>query len=185
MIPQALRFPFEDQDWIRKMIGGYVLVLASLAILPAPLLFGYILRVMSEESMPGFDNLVQMYIDGLKAFAVVMLYMIPGILIMAAFKGNLALVGLPVFVVGWWGFESGMYYLANEGLREAFSAQALKTVFSIDYFIGMLASILVPLGITILYAMSLLTVLPVLMFPAVQFYQTVVRYRIIKEAIEK
>lgn len=185
MIPQALRFPFEEQDWIRKMIGGYILVLASFAILPAPLLLGYILRIMREDSMPEFDNLVQMYIDGLKAFAVVMLYMAPGFAILAAFEGFIAIIGFLIFILGWWGFESGMYYLANEGFREAFSAKALKTVFSVDYFIGMLASILVPIGITILYALSLVAVLPVLMFPVVQFYQTVVRYRIIKEAIEK
>jgi hypothetical protein len=185
MIGEALRFPFKGQDWIRKMLGGYILVLASFLIVPSPLFLGYILRVMREETMPGFDNLVQMYVDGLKALAVVILYMTPGILLLAAFEGALALIGFLFLIIGWWGFESGLYYLANEGFREAFTTKALKTVFTLDYFIGILASIIIPFGIAFVYVLSLLTILPILLFPAVQFYQAVIRYRIMKNAIEK
>jgi len=61
MIEEALRFPFKQQDWFRKGVGGYLLAVASLLVIPAPLLLGYMVRVMKEDQMPGFKNLVQMF----------------------------------------------------------------------------------------------------------------------------
>lgn len=185
MIVEALKFPFKEQDWIRKMLAGSAIAFASLLIIPAPLLMGYILRVMSQDSMPGFNNLIQMYIDGLKAFAVIALYMLPGIALMAVFDGALAILGFLVFLVGWWGFESGMYHLANNGFREAFTVESLKTVFTLNYFAGIVLSVLVPLAVLFAYTVSLLLVVTVLLFPTVLFYESVVRYRIIKNAIER
>ena len=183
-VKEAVSFPFEEQDWIKTMLLGSILSLASFLILPAPLLMGYVLRVMSQDTIPGFDNLVQMYIDGLKAFTVLALYMLPGFAVLAVFDGALALTGFLMFLIGWWGFESGLYQLANNGFREAFTMDALKTVFTVNYFLGILASIILPLAVFLAYTVSLLLIVTVLLYPAVQFYVTVVRYRIIKNAIE-
>jgi len=183
-VKEALNFPFKQQDWIKTMLLGSILTLAAFLVLPAPLLLGYMVRVMREDSIPSFNNLLEMYVDGLKAFAVAILYMLPGILLLGLFDGGIAILGFLIFLIGWWGFESGLYQLANNGFKQAFTKEALKTVFAFNYFLGIVASILVPITVFLAYTMSLLLVVTILLYPAVQFYATVVRYRIIKNAIE-
>ena len=185
IIVEALKLPFREEDWIGTMFAGSLLALASLLVLPAPLFLGYVLRVMSQDDMPGFDNLVQMYIDGLKAFGVVTLYFLPGFIFIAAFDGILALTGFVLLVIGWWGMESGLYHLANGGFRQAFTVEALRTAFTLNYLIGIVASIVVPFAITMAYSVSLLLLVTVLLFPTALFYETVVRYRIMRNAIER
>lgn len=184
MIEEALKFPFKEQDWFRKGVGGYILALASLLVIPAPLLLGYMVRVMREDSMPGFKNLVQMFIDGLKAFAIVVLYLTPGIAVMAAFDSAIAILGLPIFLIGFYSVESGFYELANNGFKSAFSKQVLKNAFTFNYLLGQLAAIFVPLTVIIIWVFSLIFILPILLYPAMLFYTDVFRYRIMKEAIE-
>jgi len=183
-IKESLNFPFKEQDWIKTILLGSVLALASLLVLPAPLLLGYLVRVMRQDSIPGFDNLLDMYIDGLKAFTVAVIYILPGIMLLGLFDGGIAILGFLIFLIGWWGFESGIYQLANNGFRQAFTKEALKTVFTLNYFLGVLASIILPILILITYGLSLILIVTLLLFPVVEFYTAVVRYRVIKNAIE-
>ncbi len=183
-IEKALNFPFEGGDWLRKAVIGSILAFASLFVLPAPLLLGYLMRVMREESMPEFDNLIQMYLEGVVAFGLAILYMMPGIAIMAAFESSYALVGLPVVLVMYYSLESGFYQLANNGFRQALSVQVLKDAFTLKYLVGLLVSIFVSLALVIAWSLTSMLILPILLFPAVTFYQNVFRFRIMKEAIE-
>jgi hypothetical protein len=183
-VREALKFPFEQDDWLRKAVIGSILALASLFIIPAPFLIGYLLRVFRSDSMPEFNNYPDMYKEGLKAFLVVALYMIPGFAIMAAFDGALLLVGGLVFLILYYALESGLYHLANNGLREAFSLKVLKDAFSLNYLLGALISALVAIAVFIVWGFSTLLILPVLLYPTVNFYQGVFRFRIMKEAIE-
>ncbi|MFO7793609.1 MAG: DUF4013 domain-containing protein [Candidatus Nanohaloarchaea archaeon] len=183
-IRQALKFPFEQGDWLEKAVIGSILALGSLLIIPAPLLLGYLMRVMREESMPGFDNLLDMYIEGLKALLVATLYMIPGFALMFAFEGPLVILGLVVFLVLYYALESGFYHLANNGLRQAFSVQVLRDAFTLNYFIGLIVVGIVSFALLMAWSFSLLVIVPILLFPTVLFYQNVFRYRIMKEAIE-
>jgi hypothetical protein len=184
MIGEAVEFPFQDEDWFRKGLGGYILALASMLVVPAPLLLGYMIRVMREEQMPGFNNLVKMFADGLKAVAILLAYMLPGMAIMASFDSGLALIGLPVFLIGFYIVESGFYELANNGFRSAFTSKVLKNAFTLNYLIGAIAAVIVPTAIFIAWIFSLILILPVLLYPAAVFYADVARYRIMKEAIE-
>lgn len=183
-LKQALNFPFEGDDWVEKTVIGSILALASLLIVPAPLLLGYLMRVMREETMPGFDNLLDMYIEGLKALLVATLYMIPSFALMFAFEGALAILGFGVFFVLYYALESGLYQLANNGLRQAFSVQVLRDAFTLRYFVGLIVSGVVSLALLMAWSFSLLLIVPILLFPTVLFYQNVFRYRIMKEAIE-
>jgi hypothetical protein len=183
-IREALNFPFEQDDWLRKAAIGSVLALGSLLIIPAPLLTGYLLRVFRSDSMPEFGNYLDMYIEGLKAFFVIALYMIPGFAIMVAFEGALLLVGGLVFLILYYALESGLYHLANDGLREAFSLKVLKDAFSLNYLLGVIISAVVAITVFIVWGFSTLLILPVLLYPTVNFYQGVFRFRIMKEAIE-
>jgi hypothetical protein len=169
---------------LRKAAIGSVLALGSLLIIPAPLLTGYLLRVFRSDSMPEFGNYLDMYIEGLKAFFVIALYMIPGFAIMVAFEGALLLVGGLVFLILYYALESGLYHLANDGLREAFSLKVLKDAFSLNYLLGVIISAVVAITVFIVWGFSTLLILPVLLYPTVNFYQGVFRFRIMKEAIE-
>ena len=183
-IRSALKFPFEQGDWLEKAVIGSILALASLLIIPAPLLLGYLMRVMREESMPGFGNLLEMYVEGLKALFVATLYMVPGFAIMFAFEGAWRILGFVIFLVLYYSLESGFYQLANKGLRQAFSIQVLRDAFTLNYFIGLVVSAVVSTAIVVAWSISILLLIPILLFPTVLFYQNVLRYRIMKEAIE-
>lgn len=183
-IREALKFPFEQDNWLRKAVIGSVLALASLLVIPAPLLTGYLLRVFRSDSMPKFNNYMDMYLEGLKAFLVIALYMIPGFAIMAAFDGALLLVGGLVFLILYYALESALYHLANNGLRQAFSLKVLKDAFSLNYLLGVIISAVVATMVFIVWGFSTLLLIPVLLFPTVNFYQGVFRFRIMKEVIE-
>jgi len=183
-IREALKFPFEQDDWLRKAAIGSVLALASFLIIPAPLLLGYLMRVFRSESIPEFGNYLDMYIEGLKALFVIALYVIPGFGIMAAFDGLLLVVGALVFFLSVYTLDSGIYHLANDGLKKAFSLQALNDAFTLNYFLGLIVSTVVTNVVFIVWGLSTLFIIPVLLFPTVNFYQIVFRYRIMKEAIE-
>ena len=183
-IREALKFPFKEDDWVGKAVIGSILSLGSLLIIPAPMLAGYLMRVFREDSMPEFSNYLDMYIEGLKAFLVIALYMIPGFAIMAAFDGALLVVGGLVFLALYYALESGLYHLSNNGLREAFSIQALQDAFTLDYLLGVIISVVVNIALFMVWGFSTLLIIPVLLFPTVNFYQGVFRIRIMKEAIE-
>ena len=183
-IKQALKIPFEQDDWVRKAVIGSVLTLGSLLVIPAPLLTGYLLRVFRSDSMPEFNNYLDMYVEGLKAFLVIALYIFPGFAIMAAFEGVLLLLGGFVFLVLYYALESGLYHLANNGLRKAFSVDVLEDALTLNYLLGVIVSAVVSMTLFILWGFSTLLILPVLLFPTLNFYQGVYRFRIMKEAIE-
>ena len=183
-IEEALKFPFEQDGWLRKAVVGSFLALASLLVIPAPLLLGYLMRVFRSDSMPEFCDYLDMYIEGLKGFLVIALYMIPGFAIMAAFDGVLLLLGGLVFLILYYALESGLYHLANNGLRSAFSLKVLKDAFSLNYLLGVIISAVAAITVFIVWGFSTLLILPVLLYPTVNFYQGVFRFRIMKEAIE-
>ena len=184
-VKAALRYPFQQQDWLKKGFIGSLLALASFLLVPAPLLIGYVLRVMREESMPEFNNLIQMYIEGLKGLAVAILYFVPGAAIAGAFENSIgATVGIMILFVMYYSLESGFYHLANNGFRQAFSLQVLKDAFTLSYLVGLIVAGLLSFGLILAFMASLIVVIPVLLFPAVMFYSNVFRYRIMKEAIE-
>lgn len=183
-IRDALSFPFEEDKWVGKAVIGSILALGSFLLIPAPLLIGYMMRVYRQDSMPEFNNYLDMYVEGLKAMLVVVLYIIPGFGIMAAFESNLAILGGLVFLVLYYSLESGLYQLANNGLRKAFTLQVLKDAFTLNYLLGAIVSVIVNIALFMAWGLSSILIIPVLLFPTVNFYQSVLRYRIIKEAIE-
>jgi hypothetical protein len=181
---KALKFPFKQDSWLKKAAIGSVLALASLFLIPAPLLLGYLMRIFRSDSMPEFNDYVNMYIEGLKAFLVIALYMIPGFAIMAAFDGLLLILGGLMFFLLYYALESGLYHLANNGLRGAFSFQALRDAFTLNYLLGVIISAVVATILFIIWGFSTLLIIPILLFPTINFYQMVFRFRIMKEVIE-
>ena len=85
IINDAVRYP--SSDWSKVFILGVIFV-ASFLIIPIFLAIGYLFRVIKAtfagiDELPDFDNLGEMFVDGLKVFVVGVAYAIPLIIISA------------------------------------------------------------------------------------------------------
>jgi len=85
----VFKFPFQQSDWQNRFLVGSVILLASLMIpiVPALLVYGYILQVMRLAiegkglDLPAWDDWGELALDGLRGFLVSLAYMLPGTLI--------------------------------------------------------------------------------------------------------
>ncbi len=82
-------FPFRDPRWKEKMLVGGLIALVSLVIWPLYLaLGGYAMRVMrgtietGEPKLPEWDEWGELFLDGLRYFAVMFVYLIPVLVVM-------------------------------------------------------------------------------------------------------
>jgi hypothetical protein len=127
-ISQTLLFPFRDPEWIKKIAIASLLVFISfIPILPVVLLLGYMAEIIREivvnkkaPALPEWNDLGKFFQDGLRLFAVGLVYMIPPTLLMIV--GYLAMF-IPLiimetgFVGGGEGFVLMIFgYLAGFGL---------------------------------------------------------------------
>lgn len=185
MIAEALKYPFKEDDWPRKMLFGSLLILSTILIVPIFTFIGYLLRVMRGDSMPDFSDLGAMTVEGLKASLVMLVYVgAPMTLVFVFETGVIAYTALLALVLAVYVMYSTFYQLSNKGLRAAFTAQVFRDAFSSSYLIAWLSAIVVSSIIGIVYAFSLLLIVTLILYPAVYFYQTVFAYRIMAEAIE-
>lgn len=79
MLSEALTFPREDDDWLETVLIGGVLSLLGVLIVPAILVNGYLLRVMTaavegEETPPRFEDWADLFVDGLLVWFVQLVY---------------------------------------------------------------------------------------------------------------
>ncbi len=139
-LKSVLRFPFRGTDWQGRFLIGSALLLAGyfVPIIPAIFVFGYVLDVMrrtilgEEPSLLPWQDWGRLFRDGLRAFAVSLVYLLPGNLIYLGglglyFVGNVALI--PAMEQEAWGV--GLFFV-------------LFTVFMIALFLG---SLLILLGL--------------------------------------
>lgn len=85
-----LRFPFRHPEWKNRFLIGSLLTLANYVIPLIPGLFvaGYMLRVMrqtiegQEPTLPEWDDWGGLATDGLQVWAISLIYMLPGIVVM-------------------------------------------------------------------------------------------------------
>lgn len=88
VIGTSLRFPFQGDDWVRPFLLGSLCALTSFLVLPAIVLYGYTLRVIragatGQEELPAFDDWEGLLVDGIKAYAVVLVYTVPLTIVMS------------------------------------------------------------------------------------------------------
>lgn len=95
----AFSFPFQDEEWIKKVVIAAVLLFFP--IIGWLLVFGWALEITrrvirdSEEPLPDWTEFADLFVLGLKGFVISFLYSIPIMLITA-----------PVSVLGW--FDSDL-----------------------------------------------------------------------------
>ncbi len=79
IISDSIKYP--SSNWGKVLILG-VIMIASILIVPIFLLMGYIFRIIKAtlaglDELPEFDEIGEMFVDGLKVFVVAIIYAIP------------------------------------------------------------------------------------------------------------
>ena len=76
IVKDSVAYPFRD---LSNFVLLMILILSCIFIIPIPLLFGYVYRIITEtiyghDSLPDFHELAEMYVDGLKIIAALIVY---------------------------------------------------------------------------------------------------------------
>lgn len=156
-LKQAVVYPWNDGESGTTLVGGGILTLLSPLVVPALLVMGYNLRVVAsvlegEGEPPVFDDWGALFVDGLKAAVVLLVYVLlplaVGTAIVAAIAGaagfrfgpgppritgGFALGGL-AFVVALLlaGLALLVWYLAPAALVHLARTRRLRAAFSTD-----------------------------------------------------
>jgi hypothetical protein len=83
IVSDSIKYP--TSDWTKVLILG-VIFLTSFLIIPIFLAYGYVFRIIKAtlaglDELPEFDEIGEMFTDGLKIFLVSIVYAIPVILV--------------------------------------------------------------------------------------------------------
>lgn len=101
MLENALLYPRRDGGWRTILIGG-ILILFGFLIVPIIPVHGYTVRLLRSAALdvdepPQFDDWGELFVDGLKAFAVGFVYIIVPYVLVLISVGLTVLVGEAVF----------------------------------------------------------------------------------------
>ena len=83
IISDSIKYP--SSNWGKVLILGIIMI-ASILIVPIFLLYGYIFRIIKAtlagiDELPDFDEIGEMFVDGIKVFVVAIIYAIPVVII--------------------------------------------------------------------------------------------------------
>ena len=95
MIGEAVRYPMEGEDALKRILIGGILVITSFLIIPAIILQGYYLRVLAAASdrdaaPPAFEEWGAMLVEGVKLIVVALVYSLVLVVatVLVAFTGE-------------------------------------------------------------------------------------------------
>ena len=93
MLEEAIEYPRSGDDALTTILIGGVLGLLSVLVVPVFLLLGFTVRVLrsveaGEETVPTFGEWGELFVDGLKAFAIVLVYSIVPLIVLGATVGG-------------------------------------------------------------------------------------------------
>lgn len=78
MLSEAIEYPRRGDDTVKTILVGGLLTLTSILVVPALFLQGYMMRVLrqghEDAYPPAFDDWGGMFVDGLKALAISLVY---------------------------------------------------------------------------------------------------------------
>jgi hypothetical protein len=89
----VVTYPTNSDDWIKTVLIGGALTLLSILIIPAFLVYGYVVRVLragiaDEAEPPVFDDWGMLLKEGVIAFVIVLLYQLIPLIVMAVTVGG-------------------------------------------------------------------------------------------------
>jgi hypothetical protein len=81
MIEDAFTYPTNRDDWLKTVLIGGVLTFLGFLILPMFLVYGYVVRVVrgtvdGEEDPPVFEEWGDVFVEGLQAWVIGIVYML-------------------------------------------------------------------------------------------------------------
>ena len=94
-IERVVTYPTESEDWVKTVIIGGLLTLLSILIIPAFLVYGYVIRVLragiADDDPPVFDEWGTLLTEGVVGFVIIIVYqLIPLIVMVVTVGGSLA-----------------------------------------------------------------------------------------------
>ena len=100
MLDASLTYLRDGDDAVATAVIGGLLLLASPLVIPSILVFGYLTRVLrrtadGDDTRPAFERWADLFVDGLKTFAVVFVYSLLPLAVVAV----AAALSLGAFVV--------------------------------------------------------------------------------------
>lgn len=199
MLEDALTFPRRG-DWVRDVLIGGLLTVVGFLIIPAILVFGYLLRVLGEsaagaDAPPAWDDWAELLVWGVVGWLIALAYAIPVILYSAVMlpiigigaitdDPGAAIVGLgALWVVGATLLSIAVGYVLPAALANfartgrASAAFELRTVASIaftgHYLVAVVVAIVVGILIGILGGIATITIIGIVLVPFIGFYGNV------------
>lgn len=198
-LDDAITYPTESDDWILTVLLGGLLSILSFLVVPAVLVYGYLLRTIrsnlaGEPAPPTFGDWGELFVDGLRVFVVLLAYMLVPLVVgivtvggsiaalatgsdagAAAGIGGLLVGGLVAFVLALaFGYLAvvGLVNLAREGdLGAAFDFGTIRSVaFDADFAVPWLASMGVFFAVGVVGAIPLIGLVAVFL----NFYAAIV-----------
>lgn len=205
MLEDGLSYPVRG-DWIGRVIIGGVLGFFSWLVLPAFVLFGYLVEVLEstvagDETPPEFTEWGTLFVRGIVGTAIALAYAFVPLFAYAAFvfvvigaggaiggdAGTLigglgilaALAFVPVLFLIYYAVPAALTAYAVEGRAgAAFDPSLLKpTLFSVEYLVAVFMPLVVTFVLWVATAVLAITVVGLLLVPFLQFYGQVAIFR--------
>lgn len=201
MFEDALRYPYDEGESLRALAIGSVLTLLSFLLIPVVLVSGYTLRVLravdaGDEHLPAFDDWTGMFVDGLKALVVGVVYLVvPAVLVVLAVGSFLvpfasappswlsavavvvAVVSVPSMLLALYALPAGLVNLARTGrIGSAFALRRLWPVLSSgSYFVAwLLATVVLVVSSALTTLVAVATLVGAVLVAVVGFYANLV-----------
>ena len=101
IVSDSIKYP--SSNWGKVLILG-VIMIASILIVPIFLVYGYLFRIIKAtlaglDELPEFDEIGEMFVDGLKILVVAIVYAIP-VWIISAILGLITGTGMNTTTIG-------------------------------------------------------------------------------------
>lgn len=117
MISDSLNYLRTSENWVKTVLVGGILTLLGFLVVPAILVFGYLVRVVratmrGDDTVPSFDDWGELGIDGLKATIITLVYALVPTVVAGLLIGGSVLT----FSVGGNGSSGGLAALGGVAL---------------------------------------------------------------------
>lgn len=199
MFEEGLSYPLDGDNALGRIIIGGLLGFASVLVIPAFALLGYLVWVLRDSALgkdepPAFDDWGAMIVDGLKATVVGISYgILPFLLVVvsvfviagggasgndtaAGVLGGIGILGILTSVVAMF----IIYYLVpaaltnmalEDSIGAAFDFGTLKqALLSVDYLVAWLIPFVLAVVVNVVVFLLSVTVIGLVVVPFIQFY---------------
>lgn len=92
-ITESITYPTENEDWMKTVVIGGLLMLFGFLLVPLFIVYGYLVRAIRESldddpEPPVFDEWGELLVDGLQAWVIGLVYMVIPLVVMGVTVGG-------------------------------------------------------------------------------------------------